>query len=259
MDVSDRMTMGRARDDAAMRDGTLRGNGLNFTKSRRSGFTLVELLVVITIIGILIALLLPAVQAAREAARRATCSNNLRQIGLGMQNHLSAMRTFPPGQKRGCVGCQKYSWCVYFLDYIEEKNASNRINYMANVHAKINAPIVNQVLPIYICPSLTRVQTSRGDDNRIRLYPPDPQGFSINDGGGMGCGDYGGIDGPSDTMKSSVTHLYYTAGRGVLTRIPDSDATTLESYRVSIRDIPDGTSKTLLVGEATGRGARPPT
>src|SRR5437773_10636417 len=62
---------------------------------RRAGFTLVELLVVVAIIGVLVALILPAVQSAREAARRMSCGNNLRQIGLGLQNFESTFKHFP--------------------------------------------------------------------------------------------------------------------------------------------------------------------
>lgn len=70
---------------------------------RRAGFTLVELLVVIAIIGVLVALLLPAVQAAREAARRTSCNNNLRQLGIALQNYVDFAKTFPTG-RLGCDG-----------------------------------------------------------------------------------------------------------------------------------------------------------
>lgn len=99
-----------------------------FRRNNQTGFTLVELLVVIAIIGVLVGLLLPAVQAAREAARRMSCSNNLKQLALGIHNYESSFRQFPPGylHKFGEPGSmylanhQGFSWGSAILPHIEQ-------------------------------------------------------------------------------------------------------------------------------------------
>ena len=101
---------------------------------RARGFTLIELLVVIAIIGVLIALLLPAVQAAREAARKSSCSNNLKQIGLAMQNYHSALNVFPPGyisrvQTDGTELGPGWAWAAQSLTQMEQMSLFNTINF----------------------------------------------------------------------------------------------------------------------------------
>src|SRR3954452_16679883 len=106
---------------------------------RRRGFTLIEVLVVIAIVAALIALLLPAVQAAREAARRMQCVNNLKQLGLALQNYESSNNTFPIGSVFGVgvgpcrtlnvgVNCQKTPWFVLMLPFIEQGPLYNSFN-----------------------------------------------------------------------------------------------------------------------------------
>ena len=93
--------------------------------SAPTGFSLVELLVVITIIGVLIALLLPAVQAAREAARRVSCLNNLHQIGIGLQNYHAACGCFPPGGIEPAFRVsngRQFAWSAFLLPYIEQES-----------------------------------------------------------------------------------------------------------------------------------------
>jgi prepilin-type N-terminal cleavage/methylation domain-containing protein len=88
---------------------------------RRCGFTLVELLVVIAIIGILVALLLPAVQAAREAARRATCLNHLKQIGIGLHNFHDAHSSLPPGWISRAGNEAEWGWAAFILPFVEQE------------------------------------------------------------------------------------------------------------------------------------------
>ncbi len=186
-------------------------------------FTLVELLVVITIIGMLIALLLPAVQAAREAARRLACSNHLRQIGIALQGYHAAIGMFPPGgiehrarinaatgKPYGAAGRQ-LAWSTFLLPYLEQEGLYRQLDLGKAFDAAENAATAAALIPVYVCPSV-------------------PDGNCLKQGRGP-C-QYGGIYGERITSPNSPP-------KGVM----------LYDQAISIAEIPDGTSFTLIVAE----------
>ena len=220
---------------------------------RRKAFTLVELLVVIAIIGILIAMLLPAVQAAREAARRMGCSNNFKQVGVGMHNYVSALGTLPSGlaiwdnrfpcaSPTGSGVYGGFGWGAFILPYMEQSQIYDQFNF-------VNSPSV-----LYF--SADNYQTS-GKFIETYLCPSDPEGR----GWVTITGSYqNGPDPADDAARSSLSGVadsrtWQCNNSGSLTKGGsggprlDGDGLLFNVSRVKISEVSDGTSNTLLVGE----------
>jgi prepilin-type N-terminal cleavage/methylation domain-containing protein len=202
-------------------------------------FTLVELLVVITIIGILIALLLPAVQAAREAARRMQCANNLKQIGLAMHMRLEATGEFPDGYHwptaeeaaRNQNGAEA-TWITYLLNYIEQGGVEATIDWTAwfGTAPSTNATVCATKIPLFLCPSNNPVKSvwdsyARGN-------------YAANDGiGPMRESDLRPTSSPPKRTLGSVVNNLNLAGVFFI------------NSRLKPADIKDGLSNTAFVSE----------
>ena len=208
-----------------------------FARSRSGfGFTLVELLVVIAIIGVLVALLLPAIQAAREAARRAQCTNNMKQLGLGLQNYHGVHHQFPSGSTLGAFPDVLTGAAIEILPYLEQANLTNLFDpneQWENQRADVSATPI----PLFDCPS-----TSEENPKRHPIL----EGVVDNDT--YGTMDYAFSKGASDAF--CLTAPLRDPGPG------DMPAQLRGAFDIewgaSIKTMTDGTSNTFAMGEASG-------
>jgi prepilin-type N-terminal cleavage/methylation domain-containing protein/prepilin-type processing-associated H-X9-DG protein len=185
------------------------GEGAITIRPFPTGFTLVELLVVIAIIGILVGLLLPAVQAAREAARRMSCQNNLRQLGLAAHNFESARKVLPTGSESRPFPTAPthphnfYRWSVlaHLTPHLEQSNAYNSIDLASPLYpptfqiTPTNAVAASLMVPLFLCPSDKQQPVSMFQDSAGTVYNWGPTNYAGNAGSGMNGGSAFKVDG----------------------------------------------------------------
>jgi prepilin-type N-terminal cleavage/methylation domain-containing protein/prepilin-type processing-associated H-X9-DG protein len=253
--------------------------------ARNQGFTLVELLVVIAIIGILVALLLPAIQAARESARRASCVNNLHQIGVALHNYHAARKVFPYGANDG--DCEDKTpprevmgWRVLILPYMENQplydqlaklvpSSNDATSGLKSCDFKTKRPwdlteLQRQALPEFLCPSeeMPAIKTAPGNSQR-GWFGPDtaavasyygcagPVATGPNDGSWGGpdiiCGNcVGGVKCPCISgNKPGGGQRGWYHGQNS----GGPGMMDMWANKISTGKVPDGTSNTLHVGE----------
>jgi prepilin-type N-terminal cleavage/methylation domain-containing protein/prepilin-type processing-associated H-X9-DG protein len=198
-------------------------------RRRQPGFTLIELLVVIAIIAVLIGLLIPAIQKVRESSSRAHCTNNLKQIGLGLLGHVDQTKAFPAGYVSGVDAMLNdtgpgWGWASLILPRVEQQAVFDQIQFTKPIEAAVHS--VPRVMPIavYACPS----DASAARTWIAKKY--DSAGKAVSDVCELAFANYIGVFGVGEP--------------GV-----DGDGLFYRNSAVTIKEILDGTSNTLAVGE----------
>jgi prepilin-type N-terminal cleavage/methylation domain-containing protein/prepilin-type processing-associated H-X9-DG protein len=212
-----------------------------YSKITYRGFTLVELLVVIAVIGMLVAMLLPAVQAAREAARRTDCTNRLRQLGFGFHLFHDAQKRFPSAYESALLPGDPYgppdsttrdrgpgwAWGTQILPYIEEQALHDSLNRKLNCWDAQNAEAAQKRLAVFLCPSATGAESAfnviKQSGEKLATFgrscyvanvgQEEPWGFTLDDYANI-------VDGP-----------------------------IFRNGRINAKEVTDGLSKTVFLGE----------
>ncbi len=216
-------------------------------RKTRRGFTLIELLVVIAIIGVLIALLLPAVQSARETARRMQCVNNMKQIGLALNNYESAYGSYPFGNLYltnsdnsglGCTYNYRHTVFSFALQFMEQSAVYNSINFTGAANSVRNTTAFNIRINSYVCPS---------DQPSI----PTPAGFP-----GYSQGSYAGMAGTTELYANNyvgqqqVQPDFTKPNPDICNLFIGNGAMILSKVR-KVSEVTDGLSGTIFVGETS--------
>jgi len=214
----------------------------------RTGFTLVELLVVIAIIGVLVAMLLPAVQAAREAARRSSCQNNLKQLGLALQQYHDTAKRFPPGSfpgrpdltTPGRVKAFHHTFLTALLPYIDQGNIHAQIDFFDERAFGQTLPgagmLVSQKVQLFHCPS------DGGFNDATETHQIAHTNYSGSEGWDYGLRKPVLIPDPTHPVWGQLTSKGNYAGLFVGNLSND------------MADVKDGTSNTVAIGETTSYG-----
>ena len=205
--------------------------GLSVCRRAHRGLTIVELLVVLAVIGILVALLLPAVQHARETARRASCKNNLRQIGLALHNYHSSFRVFPPGAitRKGVAGFPSQdsfgSWTAMLLPYLDAEARADEFVFEKPFFGLWHAS--------------TPGANEQAQLKRFSAFecPSDPNSAARN----ANCNYFG--------LQGGGAKPAFTGGPGYGGRVFFINGIFHHNSSVSFAHVTDGTSRTFAVGE----------